>query len=422
MNHDPALDPLSDLIAARLGLGTQNLRAEKLRDTLGCQDSDPDLVTTLEQLDLRSKPWQAVIRAATVPETRFLRQRGWFDQIERNALSALIRQRRHQGSRRLRIWSAGCASGEEAYTLAMLVRDLIPDWAEWNIEILGTDINLEVLGEAEQGSYDRRQLRELDAIQTARAFERTGDGRHAVRAELRKLVRFQLANLCDDALWQTMNGVFDLILCRNVLMYLVPEKQRLVAARLCASLRSDGWLAVAPAEAAADWFRSMAPLNAGEAILFCKQSATPPMRPPVAHPDLPVAGPALPPVRATAAPSAPSPVAPAPQISLADIRALADRGALLEARARCQTVLAADQLNAAACLLLATICSELGDFSNAGDAARRAIYLEPNSAEAHLLLSGALRHLGRNGRAERSMAVASRLAMNADGEVHDANR
>src|SRR5262249_42322976 len=157
----------------------------------------------------------------------------------RRALGALIRQRRRQGSRRLRIWSAGCASGEEPYTLAMLVRGLIPDLADWNVEILGTDINLEVLGEAERGVYSPRQLRELDAIQMAGAFEAT-EGGHAVRPELRKLVRFQLANLCDDALWPPLAGVFDLILCRNVLMYLLPEMQRLVAARLCASLRTDG--------------------------------------------------------------------------------------------------------------------------------------------------------------------------------------
>jgi tetratricopeptide (TPR) repeat protein len=301
----------------------------------------------------------------------------------------------------------------------MLVRDLVPDCAEWNIEILGTDINLEVLAEAERGIYDSRQLRELDAIQTARAFEPTGDGRHAVRPELRKLVRFQLGNLCDDALWPMLGGAFDLILCRNVLIYLIPEKQRLVATRLSGSLRTDGWLAVAPAEAVADWFRSMSPLNAGEAILFCKPTASP-TRAPVAQPDLLTATPPSPSVRVIPTPSPPAPLPL--QISLADIRALADRGALPEARAGCQAVLAADELNAEACRLLATICSELGDFSTAGDAARRAIYLEPNSAEAHLLLSGALRHLGRGGRAERSMAVASRLAINGDGEIHDANR
>jgi chemotaxis protein methyltransferase CheR len=417
MTVDPALQPLSNLIAARLGLGAQNLRAERLREALGASASEADLIAALEQVDLLSAAWQAVVRAATVPETRFLRQRGWFGQIERHALAALIRQRRRQGSRRLRIWSAGCASGEEAYTLALLVRDLIPDLADWDIEVLGTDINLKVLGEAKQGVYAPRQLRELDPIQTARAFEPTSDGRYQVRPELRKLVRFQPLNLCDDAAWPKLTGVFDLILCRNVLMYLTPDMQRCVAARLCAALRGDGWLAVAPAEAVADWFRAMAPINAGEAILFCKQAPTPPTRPPLVQPALPIASLASRPV-----PAIPTPDTSPPQITLADIRALADRGALLEARTHCQTLLAADQLNTEACLLLAAICSELRDFSGAGQAARRAIYLEPSSAEAHLLLSGALRHLGDNGRAERSMAVAGRLAMNTDGEVHGGNR
>jgi chemotaxis protein methyltransferase CheR len=416
MKMEAGLDQLAALIATRLGLGAQNLRRERLQEALRHLTSSADeaeAVAELARLDFRSAPWQTMITAATVPETRFLRQRGWFRQIELAALGPLIKQRRQQGNRRLRLWSAGCASGEEPYTLAMLLRDLIPDAADWRIEILATDINTGALRDAARGIYGARQLRELDPVEIARHFEASGTNRYAVRSELRSMIRFEPFNLADDFTHPTIGGPFDLVLCRNVLIYLTPDTQRRVAAGLCASLSRDGWLAVAPAEAMVDWFHPLAPVNLPEAILFSKQGGVEKQKTPPSFDPLPAIGRAAPaPVPAVPVPVVP--VASLPRVapaSLAEGRRLADRGALSEARACCNELLSVDALNGDAYLLLSAVCAELGDLATAHDAARRAIYLTPTSAEAHFQLAGVLRGLGRFARAERTMETASRLAL-----------
>jgi chemotaxis protein methyltransferase CheR len=416
MNREAGLDRLADVMTARLGLGPQNLRREKLRealDRLSGSGSEAEAIADLRQGDLRDPAWQAVIAAATIPETRFLRQRGWFRQIEALALAPLVKRRRQRGDRRIRIWSAGCASGEEAYTLAMLLRDLIPDLPDWRVEILATDINVGALREAERGLYSARQLRELDPVEIARHFEAAGTHRYAVRTELRGMVGFHFANLAEDP-HPGLGGPFDLILCRNVLIYLTPETQRRVAGRLSGALAEDGWLAVAPAEAMVDWFRSLTPVNAPEAILFCKakresREAPPSFPPPQPVRPEPVPIRLQPPVAGARAPMPARPVSLGPA-SLEEVRHLADRGALAEARARCGEILGRDALNGDACLLLSAICSELGDVAAAYDAARQAIYLMPASAEAHFQLAGVLRSLGQGVRAKRTMETASRLA------------
>jgi tetratricopeptide (TPR) repeat protein len=242
------------------------------------------------------------------------------------------------------------------------------------------------------------------------------------------MVRFQMANLIDDSAYPLFAGAFDLIICRNVLMYLTAEMQRQVAANLCASLRDGGWLAVAPAEAMADWFRSLRPVNAPEAILFrkCRRElpqetakgveaiCVTPIAPaePLKHRELVIE------------PSPPH--RPAMQSSLEEATRFADCGALEQARAHCNDLLARDELNGGACLLLSAICSELGDYPTAYDAARRAIYLQPTSAEAHFQLAGVLRNLGQAKRADRSLAIAGRLAaagvtaaVTGAGDEHD---
>jgi chemotaxis protein methyltransferase CheR len=413
MSNGASLDQLCDLVTGRLGLARQNLRRDKL---------DPHVESRLasvlmDERDLAADAWQTIVSAVTIPETRFLRQRGWFRQIELLALAPLIKQRREQGQRRLRIWSAGCATGEEAYTVALLVRDLLPDLGEWHVEILATDISSVALRDAERGCYAERQLRELDAVQISKHFAAAEGNRRQVRPELRSLVRFQVANLVDDAVYSVFESAFDLIICRNVLIYLTAEMQRRVAGNLAASLRHDGWLAVAPAEAIVEWFRPLTAVNAPETILFHKG------RRELSHPaPKPAAAPGEAAIVRTESPARRNPrvdrAAPPQSPTLQEIRRFADRGALDEARTHCNDLIAADRLNGAAYLLLSAICTELGDYPTACDAARRAIYLEPDSAEAHFQMAGILRNLGQTNRAERSLAIAARLAT-VTGANHD---
>jgi chemotaxis protein methyltransferase CheR len=423
MDSEAASAAIVAMVTARLGLAPQKRWSDgigRLIPELVRLTGAEDLETALQ--NLRHAPfdtaaWRRITAAVTIGETRFLRQRSWFERIQHTALATLIRQRRLQGLRNLQIWSAGCSTGEEPYTLAVILREMLPDFAEWRIDIVGTDARTDAVEAAVDGVFDMRQLRELGPDLAARYFTPAPRNCLAVTPELRRTILFRTANLIDQAANPHSFERFDLVLCRNVLMYMEPAAQRTVARYLVSTLTEEGWLAVSPAEALADWFKPLAPVNTGEAILFTRRSHAP-SRPAADRPTL--LQPAAPPVTVKPLPRA------EPREDNASIlrqaRDLADRGHLEEARGRCEAVLSADRLNAEAALLLAEICSDIGDDAAAHAAARIAVYVAPSSPQAHFLLAGALLRLGKPDRATKAMTTARRLAAASDAAPCDSGR
>ncbi len=195
-------------------------------------------------------------------------------------------------------------------------------------------------------------------------------------------------------------------------MYMVPEMQRRIATRLCAALSEEGWIAVTAAEAVAEWFRPLDPVNAGEAILFCKKDRPPPRRIELRSPkaiEAPIRPnrPEVPSERLR--PVAKERVSSEPR-DLDHIRGIADVGRLDEAAALCRELVQKDNMDGQAAILLAAILIEVGDHDSALESARRAVYLEPSSVPALNLLAGALLNLGHTQRARRAFAAAERLA------------
>ena len=422
MNSEVAA-AIAAIVTARLGLAVQKRWSDGIDrlipDVIALTGAD-DLngaIRNLRDASFDTPAWRRIMAAVTVGETRFLRQRSWFERIEHTALAALIQQRRQQGMMRLQIWSAGCSTGEEPYTLAVILREMLTDFAEWRIDILATDARADAIEAAEHGVFDAHQLRELAPWQITRTFTPADRNHLAVVPELRRTIRFRVANLMDQAAYEHGIERFDLILCRNVLMYMEPAAQRGIARHLVSALTEEGWLAVSPAEALADWFKPLTPVNAGEAILFTRRPAI--QVDPAA--DRMIAPPApLPTIEAVRRKAAAKPlpaVEPAHDDAAAALRQardLADRGHLEEARTRCQAVLSADRLNADAALLLAEICSDIGDDAAAHAAARMAVYVTPDSPQAHFLLAGALHRLGKPDRAAKAMKTARNLAATSD--------
>jgi chemotaxis protein methyltransferase CheR len=184
-----------------------------------------------------------VVEALLNNETYFFRDRTPFDLISRHALPALARKRRSQ--RTLRIWSAGCSTGQEVYSLAMLFAENAPQWLGWTIDIVGTDVSSSAIDRARSGLYSQFEVqRGLGINQTIRWFEECPDGWRAVE-ELRKSVRFQVHNLLEAP---PHPADFDIVLCRNVLLYFTPEKRRLAFDRLASALAGDGWLMLGAGE------------------------------------------------------------------------------------------------------------------------------------------------------------------------------
>jgi hypothetical protein len=321
----------------------------------------------------------------------------------------------------------------------MILRDLLPDFSSWKIDILATDIHTTALLQAAEAIYSERQLREVDADRISRFFERVSSGRdqgqYRVKAELRHIVRFSQASLIEDACQSPLpqGGKFDFIICRNVLIYMTPANQRAIARHLSHLLRPEGWLAVSPTEAMAEWFNELTPVNTPSAILFQrpkssrridkKEAIT--IQPTTSPPPLPASrqmphdGKRDRPVSANRNSVAPPRAkSPKPRLQathamkqwLADIRRLADRGELVEAKQRCLTLIGDDALNSDAKLLLAEIYTEMGETRLAVEAARQAIYLAPSSPMAHFLLGNNFAKQGQARKAQQAMQVALSLA------------
>jgi chemotaxis protein methyltransferase CheR len=265
-----ARERLRQLATDRLGLASSALVDARIDDALSRLGGNvAEALDALTSLSFDTPLWQTVVAALTIGETNFFRQPGWFSQLEQQVLGPAIERRRASGPKHLRIWSAGCATGEEAYSLAMLVARLLRGTQGWSISIVGTDLNTAALGEARRGVYREWSLRDVDAATRLLHFQRLASGRFELAPATRALVRFQTLNLAADEPWTDPRlSNLDLIVCRNVLMYLSPERQRAVAQRLIASLAPDGWIATAPAEATADWFRPLTPVNVPSAVLF----------------------------------------------------------------------------------------------------------------------------------------------------------
>jgi len=184
-----------------------------------------------------------VVEALLNNETYFFRDRQPFDLLTTSALPALAKARADK--KRLRIWSAGCSTGQEVYSLAMLFAEDPAQWQGWTIDILGTDVSSAVVDRARSGTYSQFEVqRGLGITQMIRWFEECDAGWRAVEP-IRRPVRFQVHNLLEPP---PHPGQFDIVLCRNVLLYLSSEKRTLAFDRLASAMASDGALMLGAGE------------------------------------------------------------------------------------------------------------------------------------------------------------------------------
>ena len=194
-----------------------------------------------------------VVEALLNNETYFFRDRTPFDLLARHALPLLAQRR--ASAKRIRVWSAGCSTGQEAYSLAMLFAESQANWRDWTIDILATDVSTSVIDRARSGVYTQFEVqRGLGINQTIRWFEESDEGWRAVEA-LRKPVRFQVHNLLEEP---PHPAQFDIILCRNVLLYLCAEKRALAFERLASAMAPDGWLMLGAGETVIGQTRKLA--------------------------------------------------------------------------------------------------------------------------------------------------------------------
>lgn len=342
----------------------------------------------------------------TVGETYFFRDQALFRALREVLLPDLIEQRR-DSSRCLRLWSAGCSTGEEPYSIAIALQRMLPDWQQWHISLLASDINPQSLAKARAGRYDTWSFRGGPPQPHDPAFERLGPASFAVAPQVRSMVRFIQFNLVDAAYPGAGFDAFDFIFCRNVLMYLDPSRARAALVRMSAALVEGGWLVLSAVESSLVDLPQLQAVRLDDLILFRKQSAAR-SAPPLQVAPIIRMGPAprpLPaivaaPVASKSPPRAIAPAAPPPRADnaadnagaalIARARASADGGRLEEAASHCEAAIATDKLNPDWTDLHASILLEQGARGAAETALKRTLYLDPKRVQTHVRLANLL--------------------------------
>ncbi|MFZ2301241.1 MAG: CheR family methyltransferase [Gallionella sp.] len=433
---DSLLPGLSEFVAARTGLYFPPERWSDLERGIAAAAPDfnfPDSETCARWLlsaPLTRHMNEILASHLSIGETYFFREKRSLEILGEQVLPQLLQTRRHE--RRLRIWSAGCSTGEEAYTLAMLLDGLIPDIQAWNITILGTDFNPKFLRKAAQGVYGDWSFRDAPSWLRGRYFTKTGGGRFEIIPRIRKMVAFSYLNFADDVYPSLSNntGAMDIIFCRNVLMYFTSQRAKQVTGNFHRALVDGGWLVVSPAEASNALFSPFAPVEFPGAVLYRKTAgaalAVPPQsnlkqeesilweRSPgydqtyrglEAAPTnenwnilLPPDAATFPVIQANLEP----PLQPDEHgLPSHMARNCANRGRLGEALEWCEQAITADKINPAHHYLLATILQEQGRHDDAIQSLMRTLYLDPDFVLAHFALGNLHQSQGRYRQAQR---------------------
>jgi chemotaxis protein methyltransferase CheR len=444
---DPLLARFARFLAHATGLAfpagrqAELARAlEAVTEELGFADSTA-CMDWLQQHPPGRREVEILARHLTVGETYFWREPAVFAALEQHVLPELIEERRRSGNLTLRLWSAACCSGEEPYSLAILLARLLPDLKHWRLTILGTDINPHFLHRAERAHYLPWSFRQAPPWLQRNYFKPLEPAGFELLPRIRRLVSFRYLNLAEDSYPspETNTSAMDLILCRNVLMYFEPAQIRQVLRKLWLSLAEGGWLVVGSAETSQALFAEFATVNFPDAVLYRKAPPALAAALPAVHP-LPASRPSPIPRPAAAVRSAAPPVAEPPaetspyELALASYRrgdyrlaeqALAEGeqtaaskllmariaanlGRLAEALHWCEQALEANKLDPGSHYLQAAILEEQGERVLAAEALKRALYLAPDFVLAHFALGNLARQLGRS-KADKHFDNALRL-------------
>jgi chemotaxis protein methyltransferase CheR len=190
--------------------------------------------------------YDSLLQRLLTQETSFFRYPAVYEALEKKVLPELHMKKFWENPRSLRIWSAGCATGEEPYSIAVTIADALEFADAWNIHILATDISREALDHAEHGIYGSRELAQVNPKQREQYFSRTGD-HFVVKPRIRNLVTFAPMNLAQVVYM----GKFDCIFCMNVLIYFSEERQAQLIQRFYEYLEPGGYLFLGHAESIA---------------------------------------------------------------------------------------------------------------------------------------------------------------------------
>ncbi|HLY27683.1 MAG TPA: CheR family methyltransferase [Aggregatilineales bacterium] len=424
------LKQIQVVIQERIGLRLSETQEQDLNRLLHDSQLFPTqidqsiLAAMLLEQPTDSPIWQSIIRCVTVGETYFFRNKPQFEALRTEVLPALIERRRQRNQLHLRLWSAGCATGEEPFSLAILLQDLLSDFEQWQITILATDINSGNLERAQKGLYRAWSFRnETPADIQERWFTREGESLK-LATTIQRMVLFKQLNLLGESFpsFETGTMNMDLILCRNVTIYFDQKTTQGIAERFHRALNTDGWLVVGHAEPMSSVYHGFATRNFPNTVLYQKVA--------VAEPDPGVTKPLDPLPELAPKPKAVPVSRPAPKSTEAPKRAQVPKVESVPEKPqptfweKAKQAADSEEWNKALVWLVqaesenqfqpevyhlrALVQWQLGDLDGAMDSLRQAIYCDANFALAHYLLADLSEALGDKKQALRHWRLAQR--------------
>ena len=463
-------------IRGRTGIVIQDHQLENLRATVGeiCDKfgyaSCEEFLDSLQQCDQYVAELEWLISRITVGETYFFRDQSQMDYLRQIWLPEVINRKRENGEKTLRIWSAGCSSGQELYSIAILLRKALPDLENWTLHLLGTDINTDGLSRAIRGEYGEWSFRATNEDIRRQHFIQKGHGQYKIKPEFRSMAKFSFLNLADDSYPSIMTEThaMDLILCRNVFIYfdgsmtinvlkkftncLVPGGRLLLGASDMMPTSVDGlefseWGGMLYYRRADEKYAPQSLIKAP----WKPQAITPPATPSTPQPAVVEREEKLQPAPVSAPPAVPEPESMDARIrellheerwneAMAAItqymdihgetpamlqhraKVLSNRGESLQAVQLCQRSIELDPLNHHTYLIMALALLELNRMQEAELALRKVIYLNRDFIEAHFHLALLQLRLGKvkSGLKSLENALSGAEQVDPERELHHA--
>ena len=269
---------LRDLVQSYCGIRVEESKLEFIRDRLApvIESHGMSSLGAMCQALLReiafntNKIWNTVLPLVTINETYFFRERGQLDEFRDRIVPQVVAAKK---DRQLKVLSAPCSTGEEPYTLAMLLDEAPVDLSSWRVEIVGFDIDTEAIEKARSAFYPHSAFRSTETRYRDKYFVAEGNG-HRIVSKIASRVRFQSANILDLPRGPEFEG-FDIIFCRNMLIYFDKGAQKRVVDRFYQMLNPSGFLFVGHSESLMTLDVNFVPRFAPQAIYYEKVAGTP---------------------------------------------------------------------------------------------------------------------------------------------------
>lgn len=400
------LECIGEEIELKFGLRFSENRFKDLKRCLvnaaNLKDIDLDLyIDLLISKKLSVEDYKELANCLTIGETYFFRDKKLFNELRKNIIPNMIGMKRI--NKTVTIWSAGCSTGEEAYSIAILMKELLPDFNQWNIKIIATDINLNSLSRAKDAIYGEWSFRETDIDFKNKYFDLVESNRYKLKEEIKKCVQFCYLNLADEvyAIDNNLIKEVDIIFCRNVLMYFSEKQAERIVNRYYEILNDKGWLIVAPSESLFLNKTEFIATSINNTFLYGKNHVNKEQKnysqfTPVGKSCLIERKEINVPVKRISVKSMESKKIENKINYEEQCRLKANEGELEKALLLCKEAINQNKVNPVYYHLLANIEQELGDIKSAVDALKKAIYLDPNFVMAYFDLGNLFLKLGKN--------------------------